>query len=163
MPTAQTTHQFHPLPVIGHPETWYTKHIAQADAVGDHLAHCSFKVGQYVTLALEPKRSWEEKIKYFRHCLKHHCTPKPNAEPEAVAFCEKLKALVLRYASQEARRSAHQEHDAYCMRMDLGVPRDTLADEAEVFFPNILGHGACPDYLTPEAFKEICALRDRWI
>jgi hypothetical protein len=163
MPTAQNTQQFHPLPVIGHPETWYTKHIAQADAVGDHLAHCSFKVGQYVTLALDPKRPWEEKIKYFRHCLKHHCAPKPNAEPETVAFCEKLKGLVLRYASQEARRSAHHEHDSYSMRLDLGIPRETLAEEAEVFFPNILGHGPCPDYLTAEAFKEICGLRDRWI
>ena len=163
MPTAQNTHQFHPLPVIGHPEAWYTKHIEQADSVGDHLAHCSFKVGQYVTLALDPKRSWEQKVKYFRHCLKHHCTAREGAEPETVAFCEKLRALVLRYASQEARRSAHREHDSYSMRLDMGASKDTLAEEAEVFFPNVLGHGPCPDYLTAEAFKEICGLRDRWI
>lgn len=163
MPTAQNTHQFHPLPVIGHPETWYTKHIEQADSVGDHLAHCSFKVGQYVTLALDPKRSWEEKVKYFRHCLKHHCTAKEGADPETVAFCEKLRGLVLRYASQEARRAAHREHDSYSMRLDMGASKDTLAEEAEVFFPNVLGHGPCPDYLTAEAFKEICGLRDRWI
>jgi hypothetical protein len=163
MPTAQNTHQFHPLPVIGHPETWYTKHIEQAEAAGNPLARCSFKVGQYVTLALDPKRSWEEKVKYFRHCLKHHCTAREDADPETVAFCQKLRALVLRYASQEARRTAHQEHDGYSMRLDMGVSRDTLAEEAEVFFPNVLGHGPCPDYLTAEAFKEICALRDRWI
>lgn len=163
MPTAQTTHQFHPLPVIGHPEAWYVKHIEIADASSDRLTRASFKVGQYVTLALDPKRSWEEKVKFFRHALKHHCTAAETADPETVGFCQKLKALVLRYASQEARRAAHQEHDGYSMRLDMGVGREALAEEAEVFFPNILGHGPCPDYLTPEAFKEICTLRDRWI
>jgi hypothetical protein len=163
MAMAQNTRAFHPLPVIGHPEAWYTKHIKQADEAGDHLAHCSYKVGQYVTLALDPKRPWEEKVKYFRHCLKHHCTPAAEADPDTLAFCEKLRALVLRYASQEARKMARHEHDAYSMRLDFGVPKDTLAEEAEVFFPRILGHGTCPDYLTQEAFGEICTLRDRWI
>ncbi|HEY2586297.1 MAG TPA: hypothetical protein VGI81_11090 [Tepidisphaeraceae bacterium] len=163
MAMAQNTRTFHPLPVIGHPEAWYTKHIEQADAAGDHLAHCAYKVGQYVTLALDPKRPWEEKVKYFRHCLKRHCTPAGEADPDTLAFCDKLRALVLRYGSQEARKMARHEHDAYAMRLDFGVPKDTLAEEAEVFFPRILGHGACPDYLTQEAFQEICVMRDRWI
>lgn len=163
MAMAQKTHQFRPLPVIGHPEAWYKKHIDQADAAGDRLAHCSGKVGQYVTLALDPKRPWEEKVKYFRHCLKHHCVVPAEADPETIAFCQKLTALVLRYASQEARKLAHVEHDGYSMRMDFGVPKETLAEEAEIFFPKVLGHGTCPDYLTQEAFNEICALRDRWI
>ena len=163
MAMAQKTHQFHPLPVIGHPEAWYTKHIEQADAAGDSLARCSYKVGQYVTLALDPKRTWEEKVKFFRHCLKHHCTPQAEADAETLAFCQKLRALVQRYASQEARKLAHVEHDGYSMRLEFGVPKETLADEAEVFFPRLLAHGTCPEYLTPEAYSEICRLRDRWI
>ena len=163
MSMAQQPRHFHPMPVIGHPEAWYKKHIEQADAVGDTLAHCSHKVGQYVTLGMDPARGWEEKAKYFRHCLKHHCTPPAGADAETIAFCKKLRAIVCRYASQEARRLAHAEHDGYSMRLEMGVSRETLADEADVFFPTLLGHGACPEFLTPEAFKEICALRDRWI
>ena len=163
MATAPHARQFHPMPVIGHPETWYKKHIEIADAAGDALAHCSYKVGQYVTLGMDPQKSWEEKAKYFRHCIKHHCVAPPGADAETIAFCNKLRDIVCRYASQEARRLAHAEHEQYAMRLDMGASRETLADEADVFFPALLGHGPCPEYITPEAFKDICGLRDRWI
>lgn len=163
MAMAQKPRRFHPLPVIGYPESYYAKHIKEADAAGDTLAHMSFKVGQYVTLALDPKRSWEEKTKYLKHTLKHHCVAPPDADDETRAFYQKLTDLVCRYASQEARRLARQEHDSYSMRTEMGVPRDTLVEEAEVFFPTIMGHGPCPEWMTPEAFNEIRALRDKWI
>ena len=72
MATAHETRQFHPLPVIGYPEAYYAKHIKDADSHGDKIAHEAYKVGQYITLALDPHLSWEEKLKYFRHALKRH-------------------------------------------------------------------------------------------
>jgi len=163
MAIAQKPHHFHPVPVIGYPESYYAKHIKQADEAGDTIAHNAHKVGQYVTLGLDPKRGWEEKCKYFRHTLKHHCVAPSDANEETKAFYKKLHDLVLRYASQEARRIARQEHDSYSMRLDMGVSREALVEEAEVFFPNLLGHGPCPDYFTPEVFNEIKTLRDRWV
>ena len=62
--------QLPPLPEIGHPEAYYAKQVHLADRVGDRHAHEAYKVGQYVTLALDPHLSWEEKLKYFRHALK---------------------------------------------------------------------------------------------
>jgi hypothetical protein len=155
--------QFHPLPVIGYPEAYYAKHIKQADEVGNVIAHNAHKVGQYVTLGLEQKRSWEEKSKFFKHTLKHHCAAPADADPDTQAFYQKLRALVIRYGSQEARRLARQEADGYNMRLEMGVAREALVDEAEVFFPSLLGHGDCPDFISPEVYKELQALRDRWV
>ena len=58
---------------------------------------------------------------------------------------------------------ARQESDGYQMRSEMGVPRETLVEEAEVFFPKLLGHGPCPEYFTQEVFNEIKALRDKWV
>jgi hypothetical protein len=155
--------QFRPLPVIGYPEAYYAKHIKQADDAGDIMAHNAHKVGQYVTLGVDPKRGWEEKAKYFKHTIKHHTNAPADADEETKAFYKKLRDLICRYASQEVRRLARQEHDSYSMRLEMGVPRDTLIDEAEVFFPSLLGHGPCPEYFTPEAFAELKLLRDKWV
>src|SRR5947209_4377012 len=115
----QQTHRFHPLPVIGHPETFYAKHVKEADAAGDVHAHHSYKVGQYITLGLDPKRPWDEKLKYFRHTLKHHCMPPDESDDQVQVFYDRLIEMVRRYASHEALRLARKEHDAYAMRMDL--------------------------------------------
>jgi hypothetical protein len=163
MAIAQKPQRFHPLPVIGYPETYYAKHIKQADEAGDIMAHNAHKVGQYVTLGIDPKRDWEEKAKYFRHTMKHHTACPADADDDTKLFYEKLRELILRYASQEARRMARQEADGYQMRSEMGVARETLVEEAEVFFPKILGHGPCPEFFTPEVFAEIKALRDKWV
>ena len=163
MAIAQKPQRFHPLPVIGYPEAYYAKHIKQADDVGDIMAHNAHKVGQYVTLGIDPKRGWEEKAKYFRHTIKHHTVAPSDADEDTKAFYKKLHDLICRYASQEARRLARQEHDGYAMRMEMGVSKDTLSEEAEVFFPALLGHGPCPEYFTQEVFNEIKALRDKWV
>ena len=163
MATTNLPRQFHPLPVIGYPESYYAKHIKQADEAGDMLARCAHKVGQYVTLALDPKISWEEKCKYLKHTLKHHCVPPADCDDETMAFFQKLHDLVCRYASNEAMRLARQENDGYSMRLEMGVPRETLVDEAEVFFPNLLGHGPCPEFLSEQAFNQIKTIRDKWI
>ena len=69
MATAQEAKQFHPLPVIGYPEAYYAKHIKDADSHGDKIAHEAYKVGQYITLGLDPAKKWTEKLKYFCHAL----------------------------------------------------------------------------------------------
>lgn len=163
MATAHPPRQFHPIPVIGHPETWYKKHIEQADAAGDEIAHHAYKVGQYITLALEHHRPWEEKAKYFRHCLKHHTQPPITTDAETIAFFGRLKALVLRYASQDACRVAHREHESYLVRQDMGTTRDDLADEADAFFSALLDTSHSHHFLSEEAATEIRKLRDRWI
>jgi len=163
MALAQRPQRFHPLPVIGYPESYYAKHIKQADEAGDLMAHNAHKVGQYVTLGLDQKRDWEERTKYFKHTIKHHCVAPPDADEETKAFYQKLHDLVCRYASQEARRMARQESDSYEMRLEMAVPRETLVDEAEVFFPKLLGHGPCPEYFNKDVYDEIRTLRDKWL
>jgi len=59
--------------------------------MGTSIAHNAHKVGQYVTLGLEQKRSWEEKAKFFRHTLKHHCVVPPDADPDTQAFYKSFR------------------------------------------------------------------------
>ena len=71
---------FHPLPVIGHPPAFYERHVKQAEAAGDVHARASHKVGQYVTEAIDPKLPWEQKLKCFRHALKHYSAAPDGAD-----------------------------------------------------------------------------------
>ena len=158
-----TAQQFHPLPVIGYPEAYYAKHIRQADEQGNQYAHSAYKVGQYVTLALNPKTPWEEKARYFKHVLKHHCVCTPDADESIKDFYHKLTELVKRHAGQEAMRLARQENDSYSMRVDTGTARSEIEEEAEVFFSSVMGHtDVCPEWFTKETWTQLKALRDRW-
>lgn len=155
---------FHPLPVIGYPEAYYVRHIAQADLAGDQLAHRSYKVAQYVTLALDPKKPWAEKVKCFCHALKHYCAPPPDAGPEVRAFYAKLADLVRRYAGQEVLRLAAHEHESYQVRLHAGVPRAEIEEEADAFFSNLLPHShQCPEWFSKDIWGRVCAIRDQWI
>jgi hypothetical protein len=155
---------FHPLPVIGHPEAFYVKHVRQAEAAGDVHARASHKVGQYVTLALDKQKSWEEKFELFCHALKRYCTAPENADEGLVTFYAKLGETVRRYAGQEAMRLARQEHDRYTLRAKSGESRETLAEEAEIFFPKLLGHcHGCPAWFNKEAWNQIRLLENQWI
>src|SRR4051795_7979272 len=73
---------FPPLPEIGRPETYYAKMVHRADKAGDTFAHEAYKVGQYVTLAMAPNLSWEQKLRYLTHALKRHCQPPPFPDDE---------------------------------------------------------------------------------
>src|SRR5256885_4079759 len=73
---------FPPLPEIGHPETYYAKQVHRADKRGDQHAHEAYKVGQYITLGLNPYLPWPDKLKYFRHALARHCNPPPYPDDE---------------------------------------------------------------------------------
>src|SRR5438067_9134086 len=104
---------FHPLPVIGHAEAFYLKHIEQAEAAGDRHARAAHKVGQYVTAAINPKMAWDDKMKRFYHCLDKYCVPPHTADESLRAFYQKLGDLVRRHAGQEALASARKHHDEY--------------------------------------------------
>ena len=156
--------QFHPLPVIGYPESYYAKHIQQADKAGDAHAHAAYKVGQYVTLALNQKIDWDEKLRFVKHTLKHHCQCPPEGDAGIKDFYHRLCELVKRHAGQEALRLARAENDSYAMRLDTGTPREEIESEAEVFFSKLMGHtDHPPDWFTKEAWAQLQTIRDRWI
>jgi len=152
------------LPEIGHPESYYAKLAHEADRRQDLHAHEAAKVGQYVTLALDPALSWSEKLKYFRHALKRHCHPPPFPTEEVWLFYQQLADLVRRHAGQEALRICSQEDDLYAARLSMGQEREKIEEEAEQFFANIMGTGdARPEWFNEEDWAQLKLLRDQWI
>ena len=158
-------HRFHPLPVIGHPHAWYEKHIKQADQLGDVHARASHKVGLYITDALDPKLSWSDKLRHFKHVLEKHCTAPAGADESLQTFYHKLADLVRRYASQEAIRLVRHQHEKYMNRLRQGgATREAIADEADTFFPEFIGHDHdCPAWFTPPAWEQMRQIEAQWI
>ena len=153
---------FPPMPEIGHPETYYAKMVHRADKVGDTFAHEAYKVGQYVTLAMSPHLTWEQKQKYLQHAIKRHCNPPPFPDDEVWMFFRNLADLVRQYAGQEALRLACQEDDLYAARLSMGQTRETIADEAEVFFRRLMTMEHCPEWFNEEDFRQLKMIRDQW-
>ena len=82
---------FPPMPEIGRPEAWYAKMVHRADKAGDTFAHEAFKVGQYVTLAMDQHLTWEQKLKYLNHALKRIFAPRIGPT------MRKIKTALLQY------------------------------------------------------------------
>ena len=160
---AQPRGHFHPLPVIGHAEAFYLKHIEQAEAAGDRHARAAHKVGQHTTSALDPKMPWEQKLKRFVHCLERYCVAPADADEALAAFYHKLGDLVRRHAGQEALHMARKHHDEYQRRQRGGESREAIEEQAEVFFFDLLGHGGRPDWCSKEAWTQITTWRDHWV
>jgi hypothetical protein len=156
------TRQFPPLPQIGHPEAYYAKQVHIADRNSDRHSHEANKVGQYVTLALDPHLTWDEKLKYFRHALKRHCVPPPLPDDDVWMFYRSLADLVRQYAGQEALRLASTEDDLYAARISMGQTREKIEDEAEEFFQKLVP-GECPDWFNEEDYAQLRLIRDQWI
>lgn len=155
--------RFPPMPQIGHAESHYAKLCRDAETAGDIHAHEAAKVGQYVTLALDPKLTWPEKQKYFQHALRRHCQP-PIPDEAVSAFYKRLAELVRAYAGQEALRIASTEDDMYAARLALGQAREGIEDEAEEFFGKIMGKADhCPDWFNEADWSQLILLRDQWI
>ncbi len=155
-------HTFPPMPEIGRPETWYAKHIREADRRGDVHEHAALKVGQYVTLALDPHLTWEEKLRYFRHALKRHCQPPPLPDEETKNFYGELAALVRQYCGREALRLASMEDDMYAARQAMGQNEEDIENDAEIFFTRLIPD-PCPDYWDQEDYEQLKLIRDQWI
>ena len=151
-----------PLPQIGHPEAYYAKQVHLADRNSDRHSHEANKVGQYVTLALDPHLTWDEKLKYFRHALKRHCVPPPLPDDDVWTFYRGLADLVRQHAGQEALKLASQEDDLYAARLAMGQTREHIEDEAEEFFARLVP-SECPDYYNEDDFNQLKLIRDQWI
>lgn len=153
-----------PLPEIGHPESYYAKQVARADRLGMHHAHEAYKVGQYVTLALGPRLTWEQKLRYFRHALRAHCSGPSVASNEVLTFYRNLAALVRRHAGAEALRLASREDDAWAAQLLRGVPREQVKADAARFFREMLGTSQeLPDYLERDDWEQLKILHNQWV
>ncbi len=156
---------FPPLPEIGRPESYYAKLGHRADKAGDVHGHEVAKVGQYVSLALDPHLSWDDKLKYFRHALKRHCVPPPFPDDDVWMFYRQLADVVRRYAGQEALRIASTEDDMYAARISMGQSREKIVEDAEAFFPRFFGGGLeqCPDWFNEEDWEQLKLIRKQWL
>lgn len=153
-----------PLPEIGRPETYYAKQVARADRLGMRHAHEAYKVGQYVTLALGSRLTWEQKSRYFRHAIRSHCNGPDLAPQPVMKFYSDLMNLVRQYAGAEAIRLASREDDAWAAQLQRGVPRADVKAEAARFFKAMLGDdGRQPEYFSPEDWEQLRVLRNNWL
>ena len=156
------TRQLPPLPEIGLPEPVYARRCHDADRTGDRHAKESYKVGQYVSLALDPHLAWPEKLKYFQHALKRHCVPPPLPDDDVWMFYRSLANLVRKYAGQEALKLASTEDDLYAARISMGQIREKIEDEAEEFFARLIPQ-ECPEWFNEEDYSQLRMIRDQWI
>jgi hypothetical protein len=108
------------MPPIGQPEGYYARVIHQAEKRGDQHSREAGKVGQYITLGLDPNLEWEQKLRYFQHALRRHCVPPPLAREEVWVFYGELADLVRRHAGNEMLRLASREDDLWARRVKLG-------------------------------------------
>ena len=153
-----------PLPQIGHPESYYARLAKQAEREGDIHAHEAAKVGQYITLALDPNIDWDAKRRYFRHAVKRHCAP-PQVSSELVEmYYTRLTDLVMHHAGTEALRLASSEDDKYAMRLASGEQRRQIMEDAVEFFANLMGvDDTCPSHFKEEDWLQLRIIRNQWI
>jgi hypothetical protein len=152
------------MPVIGHPESYYSRRSQDAERAQDLHGHEANKVGQYVTLALEPSLPWEKKLKYFKHALSRHCQPPLYPDDEIWLFYKRLADVVRQYCGHEALRLCSQADDVYAARVQAGQSREYVANDAEEFFAKITGHGdTCPEYFSEDDWYQLKLIRNQWI
>ena len=152
------------MPEIGHPESYYARQCHQADKRGETHAHEAYKVGQYITLGLDPRLKWPQKLRYFEHALRRHCNPPQLADDEVWMFYRNLAHVVREYCGREALRLASEEDDKYAERIRLGSTRERIAADAKVFFNTIMGDPEhCPDYFIDEDWEQLKILRNQWV
>ena len=153
-----------PMPEIGHPESYYARVAKAAERSGDIHAHEAAKVGQYITLALDPNLDWDTKRRYFRHALRRHCAP-PQVSSELVEmYYQRLVDLVMHHAGAEALRLASSEDDKYALRLSSGESRRQIMEEAVDFFANLMGvDDSCPSHFKEEDWLQLRIIRNQWI
>ncbi len=151
------------MPELGHPESYYAHRVHDADRHGNAHAHEAHKVGQYITLAMNPVLSWETKMKYFGHALKRHCVPPPLPDEEIWMFYRDLANLVRENAGREALRLASLEDDLYAARLAMGQTKEKIEDEAEVFFGRLIESDPCPPWFNEGDWQQLKLIRDQWI
>lgn len=151
-----------PMPEIGLAESQYGQLVRAAEREGDTLARDAAKVGQYITLAGEPSLHWEDKLRYLRHTLFRHCVPPKFADDTIWMFYKDLANLVRIHAGAQALRTASREDDHYALQLQLGEPRSSVEDQADLFFATLVPH-RCPVWLNQEDYEQLTLIRDHWI
>lgn len=152
------------MPEIGHPEMYYARGAHDAQKKGDCHLHEAYKVGQYVTLALNSKIEWDEKLRYFKHATEKHCvSPIKLPDDPTWGFYMDLKMLVRDYAGDEAMRLASLEDDRYAAMEAMGKSREQIEDMAEVFFKMLIPCDVCPDWFHDDDYRQLKVIRDQWI
>ena len=153
------------LPEIGHPESYYARLIHRADRDNSPHAREAAKVGQYVTLAMDPHLQWDQKLRYFKHALRRHCQPPNFASDPVWLFYQSLADLVRRYAGREALRIALKEDESYARRVEIGVTRSRIESEAAQFFRHLLCGSTtnCPDIFNQEDWDQLVMVRNQWV
>lgn len=152
-----------PLPELGHSEAYYVRGSHKAEKLGDHLGVHAYKVGQYITLSMDSKLTWEEKLRYLRHTLNKHCIPPNIAGDEVWAFYKELQRLVRDAAGQESLRIASNEDDLYAALVQMGRDRSEIEERAEVFFKRLVPSDECPDWFHESDYAQLKLIRDQWI
>ena len=161
MPQAR---QLPAMPPIGRPESFYAHQIQFADKIGDPHLHEAFKVGQYVTLAMDPTLPWDKKLKYFDHALRRHCIPPPLPDEAVGMFYWHLSELVHLHCGEIALRMASKKDDEFARRLASGEPREQIAEDAEPFFDKLLGLGRDkPDHFSDDDWQQLKLIRDQWV
>jgi hypothetical protein len=152
------------LPEIGFPESFYAKEVARADKAGNRHAHAAFKVGQYITLGMGMRLTWDQKRKYFSHAIRAHCTGPAMSSADVLKFYARLADMVRRHAGNEAIRLASREDDAWAAQLQRGVPRHEVFADAERFFRHLVGDcSGIPDYFNAEDWEQLVILRNQWM
>lgn len=160
MPTGQVIPL---LPQLGHSESYYCHAAHRAERMSDYLAVHACKVGQYITLAMDSKLTWEEKLRYLRHTLNKHCVPPTIADDTVWAFYKELQRMVRDTAGQEALRIASDEDDLYAVLCQMGRRREEIEERAEVFFKRLVPEDHCPDWFHEPDYAQLKLIRDQWI
>jgi len=152
------------MPRIGEPESFYAQQIQMADRLGDPHSHEAYKVGQYVTLGLDPRLTWERKLKYFDHALKRHCAPPPLPDEDVWMFYRQLADLVRTHAGEEALKLASAKDDHFAQRLANGESRERIAEDAEPFFHQLIGQlRERPNHFSEEDWQQLKLIRDQWV
>ena len=164
MLTSTPVAELPPLPQIGLSESWYTHEVHKADREGNDHLHEALKVAQYVTLGLDPSRKWPEKVRCFRHAIKHHCNAPSIPTDQVWEFYQGLLMMVRDAAGQEALRLASHEDDIYAKQVKLGRPIGQVEEDAQKFFDMLMGRGShCPCHFHPDDWEQLRVFREQWV
>lgn len=157
-------HQIPPLPEVGHPESYYAREVHHADKRGDVHAREALKVGQYITLGLDPRLKWPQKLRYFQHALRRHCNPPDMADDEVWMFYRNLSHLIREQCGREALRLATEADDLYAERLRMGTSRERISSDAKVLFATLTNDATkCPEHFTEDDWEALRILRNQWV
>ncbi len=160
----QQVRQLPDMPPIGRPESFYARQVQISDKLGDLHLHEASKVGQYVTLAIDPRLPWPKKLKYFDHALRRHCNPPPLPDDDVWLFYQQLRNLVRFHCGEQALRLASAQDDDFARRLTTGESRNKLVGEARQFFYDLMTLGnEKPSHFTEEDWIQLKLIRDQWV